>query len=317
MLLDIDLSTALERIGDARRVWNDRLVPAQVEVVVNSPYRPEYDWLFVYERQLASFLERWLKSLRHELIGETGILCEALANAYCHGHARDRQRPIHVQVHVGKQGLLISIADQGEGFNLRNLAAQYQRGTNYYHLAGNGLRGMIQSSHFGIFYTQAGRCFHLIYCFDGDPCAGSRPLIPVRDFPSDAAANASSPPQTDPQGVAYRQIAPPDFEWASAALLMKTNGDPRVAYGLDPRQWTSMVEILMQLVPAADGMATCLRAGKPDGLQIHWSTGSLLLKQMDNGRYWLAALIDKEGAASLSGIFLPKLLAYLKTADQK
>jgi hypothetical protein len=176
MLFDIDFAAALEHIGDHRLVWDDLLVPADVKAVPNSPYRPEYDWLFVYERRLASFLEKWLKPHRHELIGENGILCEALANAYCHGHARDRRLPIQVRIHAGKLGLIVSIFDQGDGFDLKAIARRFQNGTTYYHLAGNGMRCMIQSPRFGVFYTHAGRCFHLLYRFDGDPSAGHRPL---------------------------------------------------------------------------------------------------------------------------------------------
>ena len=88
----------------------------------------------------------------------------------------EKRLPIQVRIHAGKLGLIVSIFDQGDGFDLKAIARRFQNGTTYYHLAGNGMRCMIQSPRFGVFYTHAGRCFHLLYRFDGDPSAGHRPL---------------------------------------------------------------------------------------------------------------------------------------------
>ncbi len=66
-----------------------------------------YGWLFWYERKLARFLEPWLKEFRQEIIGEKGIICEALSNAYCHGHRKDPAKVIKVNVLMGEHGLII------------------------------------------------------------------------------------------------------------------------------------------------------------------------------------------------------------------
>ena len=66
------------------------VIPRDFPDCPNSCYQPEYDWLFQYERQIAAFLAPWLRAYRYELIGEKGILCEALSNAFSHGHRKDR-----------------------------------------------------------------------------------------------------------------------------------------------------------------------------------------------------------------------------------
>ncbi|MBU1168762.1 MAG: ATP-binding protein [Proteobacteria bacterium] len=164
MLIDITLEQALETLCDTKIILHEILIPSHCKNA-NSPYKPEYEWLFMYERKLAAFLETWTAHLRNELIGDKGILCEALSNAFCHGHKKDPLLPIDVYVFLGENGLLVRIKDTGPGFNLDDVKDQYTKGKTYFHLAGNGLRQMIRSSDFQIFYTDNGTGFNLMYLF--------------------------------------------------------------------------------------------------------------------------------------------------------
>jgi hypothetical protein len=107
MLLVIDPAQALQLIDAPRLAREDSVVPMDFPEHADSPYQPEYGWLFLYERQIVDLLERWLRPLRYELIGEKGILCEALSNVFCHGHHKDPRKPIVVRVWEGRQGLIV------------------------------------------------------------------------------------------------------------------------------------------------------------------------------------------------------------------
>lgn len=165
MLLDIEPAKAVELIDSARHLYKETIVPAEFPESMHSPYQPEYDWLFIYERRIAAVLKTWLRSHRYDLIGEKGLLCEALSNAFCHGHRKDPHKPIMVRAVVGNQGLVVRIRDCGPGFDVADIYARYKKNKTYYVTAGNGLRRMAESTDFGIFYDTTGNSFHLIYFF--------------------------------------------------------------------------------------------------------------------------------------------------------
>jgi anti-sigma regulatory factor (Ser/Thr protein kinase) len=166
MLLSMEPKEALQLIASPRQVLKERIVPADFPQLPDSPYKPGYDWLFKYERRIAAFLEKWLQVHRYELIGEKGILCEALSNAFCHGHGKDPQKPILVRVLLGERGLIVQIKDTGPGFDVRRVYRRYHTKKKYYSTAGNGIRLMEQSSNFGVLHDATGTVFILVYLFD-------------------------------------------------------------------------------------------------------------------------------------------------------
>lgn len=165
MLIHIPLERGLDIIDQPRIILEEAMIPKECKNP-NSPYKPEYEWLFMYERRLAGVIEPWTAHLRNKLIGEKGILCEALSNAFCHGHKKDPLVPIDVCVYLGKKGLIVRIKDTGPGFNLSQVKEQFAKGKTYFHMAGNGLRQMIESPDFHIFFTDQGTGFNLMYLFD-------------------------------------------------------------------------------------------------------------------------------------------------------
>ncbi|MEJ2153819.1 MAG: ATP-binding protein [Desulfobacteraceae bacterium] len=168
MLLSINFQQAQDFIQSPRLIRRDRVVPAEFPECVNSTYRPGYDWLYQYERDIAGFLSPWLKPYRYDLIGEKGILCEALSNAFSHGHGKDPRKIITVEVYRGERGLLVRVEDSGKGFNVDRVYQSYLKKKVYYHTAGNGIHLMASSRRFGIFYSAVGATFHLLYAFDKD-----------------------------------------------------------------------------------------------------------------------------------------------------
>ncbi len=166
MLLSITPEQTLELIVSPRQIFKERVVPAQFPVAPDSPYRPDYDWLYIYERRLAAFLEKWLKPYRFELIGENGILCEALSNAFFHGHGKDPEKAIVVRVILGQRGLIVQIKDSGPGFDVQSVYKRFRTKEKYYSKAGNGFRLMAQSPSFGVVYDRTGTVFILLYVFE-------------------------------------------------------------------------------------------------------------------------------------------------------
>lgn len=165
MILSITPQEAMNLLGSAQVVREDVIVPKSFPDSSHTPYQPEYDWLFQYERQIAAFLEKWLRRFRYELIGQKGILCEALSNAFSHGHRKDPFKAINLRVFLGKNGLMVEIKDDGKGFNVQDVYVSYQNKKPYFATAGNGIRLMAQSPHFGIFHHDRGRAFNMLYLF--------------------------------------------------------------------------------------------------------------------------------------------------------
>ncbi len=166
MWLSVDLKGALDFIQSPELIRDDIIIPENFPACVDSTYRSGYDWLYRYERDIAAFLEPWLKPYRYDLIGEKGILCEALSNAFSHGHAKDPTRAIFLKVYLGSRGLLVRVSDTGDGFNVQQVLQGYLQKKVYYHTAGNGIRLMAGSKCFGVFYDGCGRAFHLLYDFE-------------------------------------------------------------------------------------------------------------------------------------------------------
>lgn len=166
MLLSISLKEALDIMGGGQEILHENIIPKDFPLDPNSTYRSGYHWLYRYERDLIRRLEPWLKPYRYELIGERGILAEALSNAFYHGHRKDPKLPINVRIYKGSKGVLVRIQDCGNGFNVKNIHSHYRNGKTYYHTAGNGFRLMADSQRFGIFYDALGMTFHMLYLFD-------------------------------------------------------------------------------------------------------------------------------------------------------
>ena len=166
LLLNLTLEEALGAIGEGRQLFYEKVIPKEFRADPNSTYRSGYHWLFRYERDLVRQLEPWLKPYRYELIGEKGILAEALSNAFYHGHRKNPKLPIEVRLYKGTKGIMIRIHDCGTGFNVKKIHANYLKGKTYFHTAGNGFRLMADSKRFGIFYNSLGTTFHMIYLFD-------------------------------------------------------------------------------------------------------------------------------------------------------
>lgn len=166
MLLTLDCDQALELIEAPELIREDQVIPGHFRPFPGSPYGPGYGWIFRYEGKLARFLEPLLKSHQVELTGEKGLLFQALSNAFCHAHHKDRLKPITVSVLLGRTGLIIRVSDCGKGFNVPRIYKHYVYKKRHFTSVGSGIRFMAASPHFGIFYNQRGTQINLLYLFE-------------------------------------------------------------------------------------------------------------------------------------------------------
>jgi len=162
MIIQSSFSEGLEVTGCTAPFWEVTISPAEIDSLPHNPYRPEYSWLFTLERMIARRAEPEMSLWRHDLIGSRGILTEALSNAYCHAHGRDRDRPIHISVYKHGLNVLIRIQDSGPGFPVDETVRRCLEGKRHFKLAGNGMRRMLEHPTLVIFYDDEGRAFHVL-----------------------------------------------------------------------------------------------------------------------------------------------------------
>lgn len=169
--------TASAQTGPRLRELVHEIVPANVATPPNCPYPKSYGWLFLYEQRVkAAIRQAWgVKRISQlALVGEDGILSEALSNAFVHGHQRNPRRSIYVTGVVGAAGLAFAVADQGTGFDVQHSLKLAAERREYYRQAGNGLRAFIQHPTARCFWEDAGRRFVFFLPRPGERSAPER-----------------------------------------------------------------------------------------------------------------------------------------------
>ena len=166
MLLTLAPSQAFELIESLEMIREDQVIPGHFRPCKDSPYGPGYDWIYRYTLKIGNFLEQQLHPHHMELIGERGLLYQALSNAFCHAHHKDPLKPITVNVMQGRIGLIIRASDSGKGFKVQKIFKHYTKNKRHFTSVGSGIRLMASSPHYGIFYNQKGTQINFLYLFE-------------------------------------------------------------------------------------------------------------------------------------------------------
>lgn len=316
MLLDIRLDEAFRLVGRPELAKEEVVVPGQLPSAAHSPYRPDYDWLFLYERRLARFLEPWLKEFRHELIGAKGILSEALSNSYYHGHGKDPTLPIEVRIYIGVHGLIVRIKDAGNGFSVSQIHKQYQKGKAYYHVAGNGLRTMVSSINFGIFYDEEGSAFHLLHLFNrgflnfgGNMVAenivnnsvegGSREVSEKVSISANMKSNACF-------------VAPPaESNWMVLAILIGVKKRNLAAFGIGREKISLLIRSCGLLIKSVDTLNGHLQVGNGINMSVRAPEGILIISRGLSKEHILISVLKPDANLVLAAKRLPEIFRYL------
>lgn len=181
---DGSLLDLLGKLGGVRVEWRDVVVPEKVELIGNNRYASGYAWMFSYERVLKRRIEEALtrrldRDEERRLFGENGVVSEALSNAFVHGHRRSLEMPIIVTCSLGSTGVVISVRDHGDGFDVADVLSGLKGGGRYYRVAGNGLRAIDGAGEIAAMYDEGGRRIAMFIPFrlpagDGVNAAASR-----------------------------------------------------------------------------------------------------------------------------------------------
>lgn len=302
MILNTTPEALLDTLVDAAEVYAETIVPARLPPASHNPYRPGYEWLFVYERRLAKVLRPWMTSFRHPiigdggLIGEGGLLCEALSNAFYYGHGKDPQLPLEVHISLGACGFLVSIQDQGPGFDVSEVLRQFRRGGTYFHTAGNGLRTMAASSHFAVSYSARGACWHLLYRFDedysgfGESVFSLKPVVPAIHL---------IPPPAVPNNL-------------QAALLLPRDHTAALGFGLAPSPAEHLVAILTALLTDLSGLGAHIGSTNTLKMTVEAADGCWLLDCAPSGAATIACMPRPQIPVAVARASLPELRRFLE-----
>jgi len=146
--------------------FEDHVVPENVELVSNTRYSPRYAWMFSYEKSLRNrifeSLGKRIPALERLLFGVGGVFSEVLSNAFVHGHQRNPAKGIRIRWAVGPTRVLLSVSDQGEGFDVARILDLHAKGKNYFHFAGNGLKSLKNDNHISASFSDGGRTLCLL-----------------------------------------------------------------------------------------------------------------------------------------------------------
>jgi len=161
------------RVGEPVACWLEEIVPEEVTLLPSNAYSPRYAWMFAFEKRwkyrVEEALGRPLGALERLLLGADGAISETLSNAYVHGNRRNALLPISVTTVLGQHSLALRITDQGQGFDVARAIAGLERGSTYFHVAGNGLRALARSSAVTAGFEARGRAVALYVPLSGEP----------------------------------------------------------------------------------------------------------------------------------------------------
>jgi hypothetical protein len=164
---ELTFADLVVRLGPLAVDWQETVVPARIEALPSNRYRPDYGWMFTFERRLKERIEaaigrRLERTTELRLFGADGVLSEALSNAFVHGHRRDATRGIAWRCAVAADGLACEVVDGGAGFDVAATVARATAGGTYFHHAGNGLRALIDDDLVEAGWSDGGRRLALL-----------------------------------------------------------------------------------------------------------------------------------------------------------
>ncbi len=149
-------------------VFEEHIVPNEVELLQNNTYALNYAWMYSFEKRLKYRIQDLLGyklsySQEKKLFGTGAAFSEGLSNAFVHGHKKDTRLAMMVWVSVSKKGLGFSITDQGTGFDFDSTLQKYKSGKSFYNIAGNGFPLLFHSQDFLACFQKNGTQLNLVF----------------------------------------------------------------------------------------------------------------------------------------------------------
>jgi len=165
------LQEALEEIKNCAIFVDEKISPlGRPEIfgrVKNSVgteiYLPSVD----YRARLYSWMIKRVKNTEEKPCEVKVDPCinEMFANAFLHGNLSDKNKEIEVKLAVGYDGSILSVSDEGEGFNYRRVLENFRNGEKYFTYQGSGFVSFEKSKH-TISFDDGGRTVFLQYLIE-------------------------------------------------------------------------------------------------------------------------------------------------------
>jgi len=183
VFVDTTLDELLSKIGFREIVREDILIPAKDPNAFLIPGRdpvvalqPKSKYVIDLEHFLWDRNPRWVASaiayyggkeayerskvtINPEFIAEQGTLLE---NAFWHGNNNDSNLSVKVTIQEGDRGHIITVTDQGLGFDYKVMLERARRGERYFKFKGAGLRSVLEDK-WEVAYSPPGNQVHLLY----------------------------------------------------------------------------------------------------------------------------------------------------------
>lgn len=149
-------------------IFEERVVPNQVELLDNNNYTQNYAWMYSFEKRLKYRIENLLGfKLTYDqeriIFGVGGGVAEGLSNSFVHGHHKNQEQSFNVWVAVSQKGLGFVISDSGPGFDFNDIFTKFKKGKSYFNIAGNGFSLLYNSKDFFACYREHGTQLCLLF----------------------------------------------------------------------------------------------------------------------------------------------------------
>jgi len=150
---NLSKQSIVHQLGPVISVFEEKIIPSQVELLNNNHYAENYAWMYSFEKRLKYRIEELLGhkftyNQERILFGAGGAVSEGMSNGFAHGHKKDKELPFTIWVSVSQKGLGFAITDSGAGFDFDEVYTSFKRGESFYNVAGNGFPLLHNSKEF-------------------------------------------------------------------------------------------------------------------------------------------------------------------------
>ena len=165
---DISKEYIIKELNPVIAVFEEQVIPSQVELIDNNNYTQNYAWMYSFEKRLKYRIEKLLDcKLTYDqeriIFGVGGAVAEGLSNSFVHGHHKNENMSFNVWVTVSTKGLGFVITDSGPGFNFNDIYIKFKKGKSYFNIAGNGFSLLNNSNDIYACYRMHGTQLCILY----------------------------------------------------------------------------------------------------------------------------------------------------------
>ena len=183
----------------------------------------------------------------------------ALGNAYKHGNGCDPTKAVRVEIVLTRRGALISVTDQGAGFDVALTFRRFLDQQSYFVNHGRGIRNLHQAGS-KVTYENGGRTVLLCFRPKEEPEDASASIWTADDEPTIALEDSSGGDASYESGSSRREEAHSSLARSQSLL---TSAATRPKEFTDDAQGLEAAEALPKVLDS-QWLQNCLSAGLPE-----------------------------------------------------